>query len=251
VAEKLVLQERLGDGGAIDGEEGPGSPAAQVMQSPSEQLLPGTGFPQEEHRRLGEGYFLQLGEGLVQRGAASQDRGESQLGREPLAQKGVLPRQMAMLQGPLQQSQKVIRVHRLLQEIVGPVFHGSHRIGHGAERGHENDRESWLGPPGGAQDLETVRSGKLEIREHQEKFLPLQPGERLLAVRAGQNRIAFLLQGPAEHVPEPLLVLHQEDPPGGIARRCHRPWVRMAHSGFFSRKVARSLRAVSSWRVVC
>ena len=49
VAEELRLEEGLGERAAVDGDEGPPSPRARVVQGTGEQLLAGSGLALEEH----------------------------------------------------------------------------------------------------------------------------------------------------------------------------------------------------------
>ena len=46
VAEQLALQQRFGDGGAVDGQERRGGPAAVVVQGAGDQLLAGAALAQ-------------------------------------------------------------------------------------------------------------------------------------------------------------------------------------------------------------
>ena len=49
VAEQLALQQRLGDGGAVDRQERPGGPAAVLVDGAGDQLLAGAALAEDQH----------------------------------------------------------------------------------------------------------------------------------------------------------------------------------------------------------
>jgi hypothetical protein len=49
MAEQLALEQAVGQGAAVDGDEGAGGPAAGVVQRPGNQFLAGAGFPVDGH----------------------------------------------------------------------------------------------------------------------------------------------------------------------------------------------------------
>ena len=51
VAEQLAFQQGLGNGGAVDGQERPGGPAAVLVDGPGDQLLAGAALAQDQHGR--------------------------------------------------------------------------------------------------------------------------------------------------------------------------------------------------------
>src|SRR5882762_5523329 len=60
VAEQLRLDQRVGDGTAIDRDKGLVAPGAQLMDRPSHELLAGAGLTLDEHREWGVGHLLDL-----------------------------------------------------------------------------------------------------------------------------------------------------------------------------------------------
>ena len=53
MAKKLALQERLGKGGAFDGDEGEGAPRAVFVEGPRQEFLSSAGLALDEDRLLG------------------------------------------------------------------------------------------------------------------------------------------------------------------------------------------------------
>ena len=52
VSEQLTFEECLGEGGAVDGDEGFGGARAEAVQSARHQFLAGAGFAEDEHRGI-------------------------------------------------------------------------------------------------------------------------------------------------------------------------------------------------------
>ena len=59
VAEQLVLEQRLGDGGAVDGHEGALGAVGELVQRAGQQLLAGAALAQQQHGGVGGGRPLE------------------------------------------------------------------------------------------------------------------------------------------------------------------------------------------------
>jgi hypothetical protein len=75
VAEELRLEERIGDGRAVDCDERARPAAAVVVERPGEALLAGTGLSFDERGEIGVGGSVELGERATERRASSDDVG--------------------------------------------------------------------------------------------------------------------------------------------------------------------------------
>jgi hypothetical protein len=64
VAEELGFQQRIGEGGAVDGEELPFAPFARLVDGPCESFFAGSGLALDQHRHVRWREALQLGEKL-------------------------------------------------------------------------------------------------------------------------------------------------------------------------------------------
>src|SRR5690349_1084556 len=73
MSEQLALQERLGDRGAIDRDEGLASPRTQAMDRVSEQLLAGSAFAEQENRHVSRSDPFHAPENLQHLRAAADD----------------------------------------------------------------------------------------------------------------------------------------------------------------------------------
>ena len=69
VPEELALDEVLGDGAAVDGDEGPAHALAAAVELARDELLAGAGLAGDEHADVGRGDLLQLAEHLHHRRA--------------------------------------------------------------------------------------------------------------------------------------------------------------------------------------
>ena len=58
MAEQLTLQQGLLQGGAVDGDQGPTSPRAVVVQGSGDQFLPGAALAANQDRGIGRGDLL-------------------------------------------------------------------------------------------------------------------------------------------------------------------------------------------------
>src|SRR6185295_3769609 len=92
VAEELALDQRGGDGCAVHLHQRLVPAAAALVDGPGEELLPGPGLAEDEHRRVRRRDLAHLGERVEERGAVSEDLPRapevSELGAEVLGLAG-------------------------------------------------------------------------------------------------------------------------------------------------------------------
>ncbi len=77
VAEQLALDERGGQGGAVDRDDRPVAAAAAVVEGEGDEVLSGARLAEEEDRRVGRGHLLDLAQHAAEGGAAADDRLEA------------------------------------------------------------------------------------------------------------------------------------------------------------------------------
>ena len=87
VSEQLAFQQRLGERGAVDGDEGFGGARAEAVQGAGHQFLARAGLAQDEHRSILWSHAGNQPEHLVDRDALAGNAGFG--GAEPFAQEGV------------------------------------------------------------------------------------------------------------------------------------------------------------------
>ncbi len=79
VAEELVLEQGLRDGGAVDGHEGPLRAGRELVKGAAHQLLPGAALSGDQHGGIGGGGALDGEHRLLQGRVLPQDPGEADL----------------------------------------------------------------------------------------------------------------------------------------------------------------------------
>src|SRR5262249_57132615 len=72
VTEELALHQVLGDGAAVDRDEGPLAPRALAVDQPRGELLAAAGFARDVYRRLAPGELLDQRAHLLDPGARPQ-----------------------------------------------------------------------------------------------------------------------------------------------------------------------------------
>src|SRR6185436_20444014 len=82
----LGLEQVLGDGPAVDADEGALGPRGAVVDLPRDQLLAGAGLAGDEHGDVGRGHLLDLAEDLLHGRRRAQDLAEAHA-LDPLLQR--------------------------------------------------------------------------------------------------------------------------------------------------------------------
>ena len=165
VAEELVLEEVLGDGRAVDGHEGPLGPGRELVEGAAHQLLARAALPEQEHGGLAGGGPLDGEHGLLEGGVLADHPGQAEAPLVVLLQEEQLGLGATPLHGPVEQQQEVVGVHGLGEEVGGAFLHGAHRLFHGAEGGHHDDRHSGVGLLGRLEDVEAAARGQAQVGE--------------------------------------------------------------------------------------
>ena len=119
VAEELALDEVLGQGPAVDRDEGVAGPLALVVEVPGDQLLAGAGLAQDQDPGVGRRDHLDLAaDRLHRRGVADQQRRPLD-GLEPGLEGGRLVGQVATLGDPGEQDLQLGPLAGLGQVVEG------------------------------------------------------------------------------------------------------------------------------------
>jgi len=212
VAEELAFEERFGKGAAVDRDQRPGGPRAQVVNEAREQFLPRPALPPNENRRPAGGDPPRKIDEAFHLGAAEHDL----IGRDPLFLQAsphhlVFPQQDAALRDPVDVQQEFVEVDGLRDIVDSACFHGLHRRLDRAVGRHHDDVELRVDLLHFLQDLQAVHARHLVV--HQEKVVVGRPdlGEGPLARFGLGNGVAFLAKEITEHLPLDLPVFNDED----------------------------------------
>ena len=138
VTEELRLEQRLGDGAAVDRHEPLRAPRAVVMNGVRDELLAGAGFAGDEDRAARLRHRLEQREQLLHRGALADDALELVPLFELLAQVGVLGAQPALLERGVDDVQQLVELERLLDEVARAALDGLDGVLHRAVAGDDD-----------------------------------------------------------------------------------------------------------------
>ena len=167
MAEELGLEQRLGNCGAVDRNEGRFSTRAERMERPGEQLLAGPALAQQQHGGVGRSGAVQRRDNPLQRRRLTDDRRSPPSGRELLFHQEVLREQPALRQRTIHEQEQVIGIDGLRQEVHRALFHRDHRILDAPVRGHDDDGELGVDLFSAFEDANPVTALQPQIREHE------------------------------------------------------------------------------------
>ncbi len=187
VPEQLALQQRLGNGRAVDRQEAPGCPRAVLIDGPRDQLLAGAALAADQHGDVLRGDAADCFVDLLHRFAAADHHVGVAAGPRPARihrhghvhgppdLKG-LPDQLAHLG----------KVERLEQVVEGAALHGlDGRLAVAAGR-DEDHRQRSVVALNAVEDVEPFRIGQHDVQKHR---VDLMPGQHLHGVRSSGSRV--------------------------------------------------------------
>ena len=211
VAEELALEERVGDRGAVDRDEGAAAAGRQLVDRAGEELLAGPALTLEQHGGVGRGHPLRLGLHRADRRRLPDDRRHrarpAVLEQERLA----LPR--APLDRARDEKAEKVRLDRLGDEVLGAALHRVHGGLDRAERGHHDHRKGGVEGSRRVEDGEPVRAGEAPVGQDEiDRLARLQELDRL---GPGGDPPDVEIFGPKhllEHRAQGVLVFDDEDP---------------------------------------
>ena len=223
VAEQFGLEQILGNGGAVDGDEAAGPAAALLVDSASEQLLAGAAGAKEHHRDIGIGHALDRARHPHHLRRGGHHVAKDGAGLADLAfQAAILGFDVVKLKGPADDQAELINVDRLLIEIVGT---GSDRPqGAFARAMSGGDDHLCLGLQ--RQDVlergkafaHAVRvGGKAEVERDHGGFRRANQAEGRIAVGSDQHLVIVI--GPSQLTLQALVIL--DDQQLGFYRHVH------------------------------
>ena len=217
MAEELGLQQRLGEGGAVDRDEGLAPPRAAVVQRARHQLLAGAALAGDQHGRVA------LGDGLDPVGQAQHRRAASDDGARPrsrsvrlaLRQLGArllqLPLERPLGGDPLQLEDDLVEVERLGEVVVGAFLERRDGVVDRGVGGDEDDvgPRRLLAHP--AEQRQPVDLGQPDVADHDVEDVRRDLGQPLGAVRGQADAMACVAEGVAYQHPKIGFVIDQED----------------------------------------
>ncbi len=112
----------------------------QMMDRAGEEFFTGSRFTEEEDRGFGLRDSLRFGNRTLDRFRLTEDARKTISLRPLLSQEEVFGAQAQLVERAFDQEEQVIRIDRLLKEVVRAVFHRLHGFVNRAIRRHDDNR---------------------------------------------------------------------------------------------------------------
>ena len=141
VAEDLALEQRLGNRGAVDGDERERRARAQLVDGLRDELLARPRLAPDEHRRRRRRRLLDHAIERSNPGAVADDAAEAALLAQLAPQQLDLAQRLLPLDGLVQQDPQPLRIDRLAQVVVGAVLDRVDGALDRALRGQQDERD--------------------------------------------------------------------------------------------------------------
>ena len=140
VTEQLRLEQVLGNGCAVDGDEGRVAARAEHVQRPGEQLLAGPALAFDEHGRISRGRSLQRREHFPQRGVVAHEQRRAASHRQFFLEQQILGHDAPLVQRSGDEQQQMVGIDRLGKKVERALFHCRDGIFDAAVSGHDDHR---------------------------------------------------------------------------------------------------------------
>jgi hypothetical protein len=127
IPEQLALEQVLGNGVAVDRDEGAGAPGTPAVQRLGHHLFAGPAFTENQHRCRRRTYLADKGEDGLHPRTGPQHVLED-LGPAILLERAVFLLKVGNVDASLQDEPQLVHLHRLAEEIVGARADGSKRV---------------------------------------------------------------------------------------------------------------------------
>ena len=188
VAEDLALEQRLGDGRAVDRHEGLRGALAELMDGLRHHLLAGARLAPDQHGRRRRRRLFDDPVDLADGRRVADDAAEAAVLAQLPAQDAHLAQRLLALRGLLQEDLQTLRIDRLGQIVVSAFLDGFDGGFDGALRGQQNDGDVAHLIAQRAQQLQAVHPRHVDIRDDDARTEGGDALQRLLAVGGGVGR---------------------------------------------------------------
>ncbi|OPZ76724.1 MAG: hypothetical protein BWY77_01837 [bacterium ADurb.Bin431] len=149
MAEKLALEQGLGQGAAVHGDEGLIGAAAALMNRPRHQFLAGAALPADDHRRIGRSHLFNQLVDFLHCSALADHVLEGETLLELHAQVEVLDAELAFFKNVAHLEAELVDLEGFDDIVKGPALHRLHGgagIGIGGHEQHLGLRPAGLDP---------------------------------------------------------------------------------------------------------
>jgi len=210
VPEQLALQERLGERRAVYLYERLVRPRRQVVYRVGDELLADARLPGDEHAGLRRRDAADEIEYAADGRRLPDDGRRAALRLDLFEQLLVAPRQLAPLEGALDEYGQVVEVDRLRYEVVRAVAHRVYRVLDGTVPGKYDDRNRRVPRRDVPQELAAGKSRHAKVRDDEVDVPAIRCLDSFLAVSGQLDVVTVQSQVLAEAFPYILLVVYDE-----------------------------------------
>ena len=174
MAEELALEEGLGQGRAVDLDEGRLVRGLFSWMAWANSSLPVPLSPRRSTEALRGGDLADALQDREHRGAFAHQVVEAVFLLEALAQHPGLGQEAPPLEGALDHELQLLDVHGLREVVLRPELHGPDRVLDRPIGRHDHDHGRGMHLADSAQELDPVHPGQAEVGEHEVGLLRLE-----------------------------------------------------------------------------
>ncbi len=213
VAEEFTLQERFGNGAAIDRHERPVFAGAALMNRQGHHLLASAAFPQDQDRRFTGGDFADGSEDLLDLRTGTDHPFET-IFREPMLHLAVFPLKLGNVEGPFEEDLQLLHLDRLAEQVVSTLADRPQSVLPFGLSCHDNDFSRAIHSEqfrnGGKTHLGIIRTRwQAEVEQSDNRTVLFEGLEGTRAV-LGQSDFVVLRQGPLHLRADVFVVIDEE-----------------------------------------
>jgi len=165
VAEELGLEQRLGNGAAVERHEAVYAARTVVMNRPRDNLFAGPCLAGDEDGAARRCDGLEQLEEARHRAALAHHAFEAIPLFELRAQIRVLGPQPSLLDRRIEHVQQFVDLKRLVDEVPRAALDGLHRVLHRAVAGHHDRNDVGIAADGGVDNRGSVDAGQAQVRD--------------------------------------------------------------------------------------
>jgi hypothetical protein len=163
MAEEFAFHEFVGDGGAVDLDEGAGGEGRVGVDVSGEELLAGAGLTHEEDADIAFGGQSGLFDDALEGGGGAQHTGAADL----LFEAFIFFPEDELVEGVADSEENAVAVERFFEEVVGAGVDGLDGVGDGAVSGDHDDGGGEIGGAEFAEEIKAGGVGKADIEEEE------------------------------------------------------------------------------------
>ena len=212
MSEELGFHQRLGNGAAIDRDEGAGSARALLMNRLRDKLLAGSTLARDQHRRQPIGGLSDDFEQLDHLPALPDEAFESALAPELRPELAVLVLEPLALERVGDRQLDLVELEGLGDVVVGAQLHGLDRRFGRRERGHHEDHGAGRVLLRGAQDGDAVDLPHAQVGDDEVERFALDDLHGLLAALGDRDLVTGLPQHDREELSHAPFVVDDKYP---------------------------------------